>query len=145
MDKFSFIALWDAYRGLLTSAQQEITDMYFNLDLTISEIAAEKGVSRQAVSECMQNCKKQLEEYESKLGFCRILREQNLSLSFLMTDAGKWIENFKSAHPEFTEDLNGLKRIIEKDYADEAEKVLSDPEKVEIFNGAAVKHGLKVE
>ena len=68
MDKFTFIALWDVYRGLLTLTQREITDMYFNMDLTVSEIAEQKGISRQAVSECLKGCKKQLEEYEEKLG-----------------------------------------------------------------------------
>ena len=45
MDRISFIALWDTYRGLLTPTQREITDMYFELDLTVSEIAEQKGVS----------------------------------------------------------------------------------------------------
>lgn len=69
MDKFSFIGLWDVYSGLLTETQQEITNLYFNLDLTVSEIAKEKGISRQAVSECLKGCKAQLEEYEDKLHF----------------------------------------------------------------------------
>ena len=69
MDKFSFIGLWDVYSGLLTQTQQEVTDLYFNLDLTVSEIAKEKGINRQAVSECLKGCKVQLEEYEGKLHF----------------------------------------------------------------------------
>ena len=52
MDKFSFITLWDAYSGLLTKTQQEITDLYFNLDLTVSEIAAETGMSLVWVVPC---------------------------------------------------------------------------------------------
>ena len=83
MDKFSFITLWDAYNGLLTQTQQEITDLYFNLDLTVSEIAAEKNVSRQAVSECLKGCKKQLEEYEDKLHFCAKLAELTSQLEAL--------------------------------------------------------------
>ena len=75
MDKLSFIGLWDVYSGLLTETQQEITDMYFNLDLTVSEIAKVKGVSRQAVSECLKGCKIQLEEYEEKLHFLKRMRK----------------------------------------------------------------------
>ena len=45
MNKFSFISLWDTYNGLLTPTQQEITNMYFNIDLTVSEIATEKNIS----------------------------------------------------------------------------------------------------
>ncbi len=51
MNKTVFMRLWDIYNGLLTLTQQEITNLYFNLDLTVSEIAEEKGISRQAVSE----------------------------------------------------------------------------------------------
>ena len=75
MEKIPFIRLWDIYKGLLTPTQQEITDMYFNLDLTVSEIAKVKGVSRQAVSECLKGCKIQLEEYEEKLHFLKRMRK----------------------------------------------------------------------
>ncbi len=75
MDKFSFITLWDAYNGLLTPTQQEITDLYFNFDLTLSEIAEQKNISRQAVSECLKGCKIQLEEYEEKLHFLKRMRK----------------------------------------------------------------------
>lgn len=146
MDKFSFITLWDRYRGLLTSTQQEITDMYFNLDLTVSEIAEQKGISRQAVSDCLSISKKQLEEYEEKLGFCRAMEEICLASSYLMTDAGVWAEKFKAAHPEFAGEVDGLYAILNKDYQKDIEAVLSDSEKVELLRrGAAVKQGLKVE
>ena len=114
MDKVSFIGLWDAYRGLLTPTQQEITDMYFNLDLTLSEIADEKGITRQGVSECVKTCKKQLEEYEEKLGFVKRLSEISLQVSFAATDIGKWAEQFMHAHPEHTQDIAKLLAILDK-------------------------------
>jgi len=83
MDKVSFIRLWDVYRGLLTPTQQEITDLYFNLDLTLSEIAEQKGITRQGVSECLKTCKKQLEEYEEKLGLCAKINELTAELERL--------------------------------------------------------------
>ena len=60
MDKLSFMRLWDLYGALLTPTQQDITDMYFNLDLTVSEIAEQKGVSRQSVSDCLAVCRREL-------------------------------------------------------------------------------------
>lgn len=107
MDKFSFIALWDNYNGLLTPTQQEITDLYFNGDLTVSEIAEEKGISRQAVSECLKGCKKQLEEYEEKLHFLK-------RLSLINTEAVRWTESFKATHPEYSEELAKLVGIFNK-------------------------------
>ena len=75
MNKLEFMRLWDVYSGLLTPTQQEMTNAYFNLDLTVSEIAEQKGVSRQAVSECLSQSKKQLEGYESTLHHSRMLTE----------------------------------------------------------------------
>lgn len=108
MNKVSFITLWDSYRGLLTPTQQEIADLYFNLDLTPSEIADEKGITRQGVSECLKTCKKQLEEYEEKLGFAGRLSgiSQNVTL---------WAEEFKNNHPEFSEEADRLLMILNKD------------------------------
>lgn len=134
MDKVSFIALWDAYRGLLTPTQQEITDMYFNLDLTLSEIADEKGITRQGVSECLKTCKKQLEEYEEKLGFCRTVQELCLKTSFLMTDAGKWADKFKAAHPEFAQEIKELEEIVTRDYSEEVAVVFKNPQTSAILN-----------
>jgi len=108
MDKFTFIGLWDVYGGLLTDVRKEITDMYFNLDLTVSEIAKEKGISRQAVSDCLKGCKKQLEGYEEKL---HILKK--------LTDTAKWAESFKASHGEFAADIQRLEDILNKDYSEE--------------------------
>lgn len=124
MNKTEFMRLWDIYNGILTPTQREFTDLYFNFDLTVSEIAAEKGVSRQAVSECLQTCKKQLEELENKLGFAKNIDKISLEISFLLTDVNVWAENFKLANPEFTEELQKLSEILNKDYSDEVSAAL---------------------
>ncbi len=132
MDKFSFIGLWDVYSGLLTETQQEITNLYFNLDLTVSEIAKEKGISRQAVSECLKGCKAQLEEYEGKLHFLERLQKIELETSCMLTDADRWAEEFKAAHPEYSAEVGKLTKIIEKDYTEEVNEMLSKPETREL-------------
>ena len=68
-DDLRFMRLWDLYSPLLTATQKEITDLYFNFDLSLAEIAEQKGVSRQSVSDCLRKCRKQLEDYEMRLGF----------------------------------------------------------------------------
>lgn len=130
MDKLTFMRLWDLYHGLLTPTQQEMTDLYFNLDLTLSEIAAEKGITRQGVSECMKICKKQLEEYEEKLHIARILDEGDLNVSFMLTDLSRWAEKFREAHPECAGELAELKAIMSKDYSEEVQKALAQPNEV---------------
>ncbi|MDE6613827.1 MAG: hypothetical protein K2K28_04675 [Clostridia bacterium] len=116
MDKISFIGLRDIYGGLLTDVQQEITDMYFNLDLTVSEIACEKGISRQAVSDCLKGCKKQLEGYEEKLHFFERLHSLSLQHSFKIKKAVEWAEGLKSAFPELSKQASALEEILNGDY-----------------------------
>ena len=74
-DDLEFLRLWDAYSPLLTAKQFEITDLYFNYDLSLGEIAEQKGVSRQSVSDCLKKCRKQLEDYEKKLNFLQTIDE----------------------------------------------------------------------
>ncbi len=133
MNKFSFIGLWDVYCGLLTETQQEITNLYFNFDLTVSEIAEEKGISRQAVSECLKGCKTQLEEYEDKLHFLERLQRIGLENSCRLTDAGKWAERIAAAYPELTAEVEKLTKIIGKDYFEEVKDMLSKPETKELL------------
>lgn len=118
MNKTEFMRLWDIYNGILTPTQREFTDLYFNFDLTVSEIAAEKGVTRQAVSECLQTCKKQLEELEQKLGFAKNLNKISLEISLLVTGVNVWAENFKAQHPQFEGEISALSEIINKEYSD---------------------------
>ena len=117
---------------MLTPTQQEITDLYFNKDLTVSEIASEKNVTRQAVSECLKGCKKQLEEYESKLKICKRLRVAALEESFKLTAAARWVESFKTAHPGLLQEISELEAILLKDYFAEAEIALNKPEAREL-------------
>ena len=82
-DDLHFLRLWDLYSPLLTKTQTEITDLYFNYDLSLGEIAEQKGVSRQSVSDCLQKCRKQLEKYEEKHGFAKTLQEMQEKLDVL--------------------------------------------------------------
>ena len=82
-DDLQFLKLWDLYSPLLTATQREITDLYFNYDLSLAEIAEQKGVSRQSVSDCLQKSRKQLEKYEEKLGFARIVAEMQAQIDAL--------------------------------------------------------------
>ena len=110
-----FLRLWDTYHNLLTANKQEITNLYFNCDLSLSEIAEEKGITRQAVSDCLKACKKQLKDFDKKLNFISAIDEVCLDFSAMMTDALRWAEEFEAAHPEFSKDIQKLKSIIIKE------------------------------
>lgn len=59
--------LYDFYGELLTDHQREIyEDAVFN-DMSLSELAANYGISRQGVHDLLRRCDKILSEYEEKL------------------------------------------------------------------------------
>ena len=64
----SISILMDFYGNLLTEKQLETLDMYYNSDLSLSEIAEETGISRQGVRDTIKRGEKQLAEFEEKLG-----------------------------------------------------------------------------
>lgn len=108
-DDLHFLQLWDLYSPLLTATQREVTDLYFNYDLSLGEIAEQKGVSRQSVSDCLQKCRKQLEKYEEKLGFLKALNGLSREYSAYMTEVERFMAEEKGNFPA----LNGLKQRLD--------------------------------
>lgn len=56
------------YGGLLTERQYDIMSMYFDDDLSLSEIAEQFGISRQGVHDTVKRGEETLENYEKVLG-----------------------------------------------------------------------------
>ncbi len=59
--------LYDFYGELLTPHQKEIYEQFILDDLSLGEIAADAGISRQGVHDLIRRCQKALEGYEDKL------------------------------------------------------------------------------
>ncbi|MBQ6815334.1 MAG: putative DNA-binding protein [Lachnospiraceae bacterium] len=59
--------LYDFYGELLTAHQKSICEDYFFNDIGLSEIAEDRGTSRQAVHDMVKRCEKLLAGYEAKL------------------------------------------------------------------------------
>lgn len=69
MDKTVRMALlFDFFGELLTERQREYFSLYYNENLTLSEIAENSGVSRQAVRDIVTRSEDILEDIESKTG-----------------------------------------------------------------------------
>lgn len=68
MDKlYEQAMLFDFYGELLTEHQRSVyVDAVYN-DLSLGEIAEERGISRQGVHDLIRRCNKILREYESRL------------------------------------------------------------------------------
>lgn len=72
--------LFAMYGGLLTEKQFQCLSFYFDDDLSLSEIADEMEVSRQAVYDLLKRVEQTLEKYENKLGFLAKKEEQEMKL-----------------------------------------------------------------
>ncbi len=68
------VRLLDAYAEMLTEHQQVLLRLYYHDDLSLSEIAGEVGVTRQAVFDSLRRSVAELERLEDRL---RLLANQD--------------------------------------------------------------------
>ncbi len=68
-EKVKVSILLQIYGNLLTEKQKEYMDLYYNEDLSLSEIADNNDITRQAVRTILLKSKNKLEEYEKQLKF----------------------------------------------------------------------------
>ena len=71
MEAFEITLLFDTYGGMLTEKQREYLDMRYNQDLSLGEIAALQGVSRQAVFDNLSRTEALLRRFEENIGCVR--------------------------------------------------------------------------
>lgn len=73
MDKTSeciyYNELFDLYGNLLNDREKEIFTLFYEEDLSLQEIADERGISKSAIGKTIQIVVRKLEDYESKLHF----------------------------------------------------------------------------
>ncbi len=59
--------LLDFYGEVLTYRQREMLELYYDDDLSLSEISEQSGITRQGVRDAIKRAEKQLFDIESKL------------------------------------------------------------------------------
>ncbi len=61
--------LYDIYGALLNEREKEIFLLFYEEDLSLGEIAAERGVSKSAIGNAIKTINQKLDDYEDKLHF----------------------------------------------------------------------------
>ena len=99
--------LLDFYGDVLSERKHAVMDMYYNEDLSLAEIAAEIGISRQGVRDLIKKSEEELFFYEHKLGLAEKLKSTEEHTKRLVELADKL-----ELPQEFTSELHILTKII---------------------------------
>ena len=88
-EKVKISILCQLYGKLLTQKQYNFIDDYYNNDLSLSEIAQNNQITRQAVRDILKKGEKKLFEYEEKLLFMKRTLNQEKKIEQVLSELTK--------------------------------------------------------
>ena len=101
--------LLDIYGKLLTQKQRELLNDYYNNDLSLSEIAENENITRQAVRDNLKKGENKLFEYEEKLEYMKKTEIQKEKINSIISD----IEKLKKSNLEIIyKELENIKNNL---------------------------------
>ena len=103
--------LLDFYGDMLTEKQRDVVELYYNEDLSLAEIAAHSGITRQGVRDSIKRAESQLLEYEDRLHLAARFRRIEEVLSSIVREAQQ-IEKLNSRFGGATEIDRSAETII---------------------------------
>ena len=102
--------LLDIYGKLLTEKQFFLLDDYYNQDLSLSEIAENDDITRQAVRDIIKKGERKLFEYEEKLGIMKKNSIQEEQIAMILSEIAKI--NSKDSDKEIARVLEDVKNRL---------------------------------
>ena len=84
--------LYDFFGDLLTEKQRTYFDLYYNDDLSLSEISQQTGISRQGVRDNIMRAEQLLRGYEEKTGIVARFMKLQSDISSIEKDVSAIIE-----------------------------------------------------
>ena len=110
--KVQISILLETYGKLLTDKQYHLLDDYYNLDLSLSEIAENEDITRQAVRDNLKKGENKLFEYEEKLFFMKRMLNQEKTIQHILSELAK----IEKEIIEWVTSTGGLIIKTERDY-----------------------------
>lgn len=104
--------LYDFYGQLLTKRQQQVMELYYEENFSLSEIAAEFSISRQGVHDTLKNAEKALRNYEEKLGLVEKLQKSRQVIRQIDKELDAAV--CRSPDSDLAETLRNIKSVIDK-------------------------------
>lgn len=84
MDKnVEICLLFSFYRNMLTDRQAECVDLYYNEDLSLSEISEHLGITRQGVRDNIKRAEHSLLDVEGRLGLAQRFLQIKKKLAYI--------------------------------------------------------------
>jgi len=102
--------LCQMYGKLLTEKQYIFLDDYYNNDLSLSEIAENEGITRQAVRDIIKKGENKLFELEEKLGFMKKMFSQEEKIAVILSEISQIEE--KSSDKQIAKILDDVKQKL---------------------------------
>lgn len=88
-EKVKISMLLEIYGKLLTEKQYQMLEDYYNHDLSLSEIAENQNITRQAVRDNIKKGENKLFELEEKLQIMEKMMKQEKLLQEVLSELGK--------------------------------------------------------
>ena len=104
--------LLDFYGEMLTEKQRDVVELYYNEDLSLSEIAAHSQITRQGVRASIKRAEGILLGLEERLGLAKRFRRIQEGLDLIIRDA-RDIRNYNDRFGTFREITDKTNEIIE--------------------------------
>lgn len=102
--------LCDIYGNLLTEKQKEVISDYANQDLSLTEIAENNNITRQAVNDIVKKGETKLLEYEQKLGIMKKQLETEKQIQNILSELSKITDN--SSDKKVERILNNVRKEL---------------------------------
>ena len=104
MKNLNFSYLLDFYKNVLPDRTANMLDMYYNEDLSLSEIADNFGITRQGVRDLIKRGEEELLKLEERIGLIKKIED--------LAKAIKEIKNF-AKNKNYIEILDKLDKLSE--------------------------------
>ena len=111
MDKKVEISmLCQIYGKMLTEKQYEVINDYYNNDLSLSEIAENNNITRQAVRDVIKKGENKLFEYEEKLLIMKKMLKQEKQIQEIINELNKITDT--SSDKKIEKILNNVRKEL---------------------------------
>ena len=107
--------LFDFYGPLLSERQREVFELYYEENLSLSEIGANLGVSRQAVHIAVNKAGEELADYDERLGlianskaYAKAACEIETKIDAILKDKAR----MASLDPDVAKTLRRIKKLV---------------------------------